>query len=280
MSNELDGKVAIITGAASGIGAETARVFVNEGARVVLADIQDEAGEALAREIGANATYRHADVSNGDDVSALAAAAVDAFGGLDIMFNNAGVSGDMQFKEFLDQDYSEFDKIMRVDLLGVMFGCRYAARHMAQHEGGSIINTASTAGYFPGHGIPSYRAAKAGVLNYTENAAVALGAYNIRVNAISPGPIETPIMASGIDLPENKLAKLAEDIMGVIMEPQSMKRMGQPVDIANAAVFLGSDRSAQITGINLPVTGGSALGDPVDRTAQMQDVFVAAMSGA
>ncbi|MEL7027698.1 MAG: SDR family oxidoreductase [Pseudomonadota bacterium] len=280
MGSELSGKTAIITGGASGIGAGTARVFVEEGARVVISDVQDEKGEALAAELGDAARYRRADVSDPNDVEALVGFAVDALGGLDIMFNNAGISGDMQHKEFLDEDYAEFDTVMKVDLLGVMNGCRYAGRQMAEAGGGSIINTASTAGFFAGYGIPAYRAAKAGVINYTQNAAMALGRYQIRVNAISPGPIETPIMGSGIELPEAQLEQLSRDIMGVIVEPQALKRFGQPEDIANAAVFLGSDRSVQVTGLNLVVGGGSALGDPIDRTAEMQKVFAAAMGGA
>lgn len=278
MTAELEGKRAIITGGASGIGAGTARLFVEEGARVVIADIQEDAGEALAAELGDGALFLRTDVSVAENVQALVGFCKDAFGGVDIMFNNAGVSGDMQHKQFLDEDYAEFDKVMGVDVLGVFLGCRFAGQLMAEQGGGSIINTASTAGFFAGHGLPIYRAAKAAVINYTENAAIALGEHNIRVNAISPGPIETPIMGTGIDLPPAAAEQLARDIMEVIVEPQPLKRMGQPADIANAAVFLGSDRSALITGLNLVVGGGTALGDPVDRVAQMQKVFTAALS--
>ena len=278
MAGELESKVAVVTGGASGIGAGTVRLFVEEGAKVVIADINDDLGNDLAGELGSSVKFVHTDVSNPDQVEALVDATVEAFGGLDIMFNNAGISGDTQHKDFLDEDYAEFDRVMKIDLLGVMYGCRFAGRCMSKKRSGSIINTASTAGYFPGYGALLYRAAKAGVLNFTENAARSLGQHNIRVNAISPGPIATPMMGLGIDLPADELEQLGKDIMSTMVDPQALNRLGQPIDIANAAVFLGSDRSQHITGLNVCVTGGATLGDPVDRLALMQDVFQKALS--
>lgn len=280
MSTSLKDKTAIVTGGASGIGAGVVELFVKEGANVVIADVQIAAGEALAKRLGASAKFVETDVTKTDQIEECISIAVDSFGGLDVMMNNAGISGDMQYKAFLDEDYSDFDRVMHVDVLGVMLGTRLAAKWMSENGGGSIINTASTAGFFAGHGIPIYRAAKSAVINYTENAAMSLGEYGIRVNAISPGPIETPILGSGIDLPEEKLADLSRKIMEVIMEPQPLKRMGQPEDIAKAAVFLASDNSLQISGLNLVVGGGSALGDPIDRTALMQNVFASVMAEA
>ena len=278
MTGELEGKIAIVTGGASGIGAGTVRLFVEEGAKVIVADINDELGNDLVSDLGASTKFVHTDVSESDQVEAVVGAAVETFGGLDIMFNNAGISGDTQHKDFFDEDYAEFDRVMRIDLLGVMYGCRFAGCYMAKTGGGSIINTASTAGYFAGHGALLYRAAKAGVLNFTENAARSLGKHNIRVNAISPGPIATPMMGLGVDLPADELEQLGKDIMSTMVDPQALNRLGQPIDIANAAVFLGSDRSQHITGLNVCVTGGATLGDPVDRLALMQDIFMAAVN--
>lgn len=279
MSGELAGKFAIVTGGASGMGRETARVFRDEGAQVVIADIQDEQGRAHAEELGASVVYRHCDVSRADDVEALVDFAVDRFGRLDIMFNNAGISGSMQQVDFFDDDFAEFGQVMSVDLFGVMLGCKFAGRAMAGQGGGAIINTASTAGFFGGYGIPVYRAAKAGVINITQNAAIILGAHGVRVNAISPGPIETPIFLPGIDLPEERLTRLSREIMDVMVAMQPLKRYGQPVDIANAAVFLGSDRSAQISGQNLTVDGGMTAGDNIDRLVQINAVVARALSG-
>ena len=279
MGNELAGKVAIITGGASGMGRETVRLFRDEGAKVVIADIQDEAGQASAEELGETVAYRHCDVSKASDVAALVDFAVAHFGRLDIMFNNAGIPGDLKPVDFLDDDFADFDRVMAVDLLGVLLGCKFAGKAMAKQGGGAIINTASTAGFFAGYGIPAYRVAKAGVINITQNAAVVLGPHGIRVNAISPGPIETPILIPGIELPEEKLKKLSREIMDVMVEMQPLKRYGQPIDIANAAVFLGSDRSAQISGQNLVVAGAMGIGDTVDRLAGINAAVACALSG-
>lgn len=279
MGDELAGKVAIITGGASGMGRETVRLFRDEGAKVVIADIQDEAGQTYAEELGEAVAYRRCDVSKASDVAALVDFAVAHFGRLDIMFNNAGIPGNVKPVDFLDDDFEDFDRVMAVDLLGVLLGCKFAGKAMARQGGGAIINTASTAAFFAGHGVPVYRVAKAGVINITQNAAVVLGPHGIRVNAISPGPIETPILIPGIELPEEKLKKLSREIMDVMVEMQPLKRYGQPIDIANAAVFLGSDRSAQISGQNLVVAGAMGIGDSVDRLAGINAAVVRALSG-
>lgn len=273
MSEELKAKVAIVTGGASGMGRETVRLFHSEGAKVVIADITADAGEAYAAELGDNVRFVRCDVTQADQVEALVAAAVEEFGRLDIMFNNAGVTGGMKQIDFFDEEFEDFSHTMSVDLLGVMLGCKFAGRAMAKSGGGAIINTASTAGSFAGYGIPVYRAAKAGVISMTQNAAIMLGKHNIRVNAISPGPIETPIFIPGVDLPEDKKKILSHEIMEVMVEMQPLKRFGQPIDIANAAVFLGSDRSAQITGQNLIVAGGLGIGDTVDRLVGINAAF-------
>lgn len=279
MAHELKGKVAIVTGGASGMGRETVRVFVEEGARVVLADIQEDAGRATAEQFGAEAAFCRADVSNKADVENLVAFAVKRYGDLDIMFNNAGIAGSLNRIALIDDEFEEFDRVMKVDLLGVMLGTKFAARHMCAKRKGAIISTASTAGFFGGYGIPIYRAAKAGVINFTQMAAFELGSYGVRINAISPGPIETPILGGQLNLSPEKAAKLQREMMDIMVAAQAMPRYGQALDIANAAVFLASDRAAQITGHNLVVSGGMTIGDPVDRMEGIARAFQNAMSG-
>lgn len=260
MAGELAGKVAVITGGASGIGKGTARRFVEEGALVVLADI-DAAGEDVAREFGAEAAFRRCDVASPADVEALVDFAVSRFGALDIMFNNAGISEPLGGGSLLDRDFSDFDRIIRVDLLGVMLGTRFAALQMVKSGGGGcIINTASIGGMGGGVGLAVYRAAKAGVINFTEGASMELGPYDIRVNAISPGPIETPILLGGLDLPPEQAAIQRRRMLETMASGQAIARLGQPEDIGNAAVFLASARAAQITGHNLVVSGGTSSG--------------------
>lgn len=278
MAGELSGQVAIVTGGASGIGRASARLFVDEGAKVVVADIATEAGEACAAELGDNARFVRCDVTKADDIEALVAFAVATFGKLDIMFNNAGVSGDMNQRDFFDDDFSEFTDVMSVDLLGVMLGCRIAGKLMARQGSGSIINIASTAGFYGGYGILVYRAAKAGVINFTQNAAVVLGKHGIRVNVISPGAIETDMVFTGMDVSDETAKAIGKDVMAVILETQLLKRYGQVEDVANCAVFLASNRSAQITGQNIAVSGGMGVGDPVDRLEAINTVVRHAIS--
>src|SRR3954449_7149839 len=159
MGGELAGKVAIVTGGASGIGQATAELFVEEGAEVVIADVNANAGEEVAAKLGGNAAFKRADVSSADDVQAIVDVAVDRFGGLHIMINNAGIGGSP--RRFLTDDFRDFDRMMAVNLLGVMLGTPRAARHMASNGGGAIINTTSIAGINPGAGFTNYRAAKA-----------------------------------------------------------------------------------------------------------------------
>jgi NAD(P)-dependent dehydrogenase (short-subunit alcohol dehydrogenase family) len=260
MSGELQGKVAIVTGGSSGIGKGSARKFVEEGARVVIADVDVEAGEELARELGSDAAFCKTDVSIAADVERLVDFAIAQFGALDIMFNNAGISEPLGTSSLLDRDFSDFDRIIRVDLLGVMLGTKFAARHMVERGSGSIINTSSIGGMSGGVGLSVYRAAKAGVLNFTEGAAMELGPYMIRVNAISPGPIETPILLGGLQLPPGQAEEQRRKMLGAMASGQAIPRLGQPEDIANAAVFLASERAAQITGHNLVVSGGKGGG--------------------
>ncbi len=187
LGGELDGRVAIVTGGASGVGRGTVERFVAEGARVVIADVETGRGEALATGLGPDAVFRRTDVSDPEQVGALVVAAVEKFGGLHIMVNNAGISGTAH-RKLLDDDLADFHRVMAVNVLGVMAGTRDAARHMAAHGGGSIVNLTSI-------GRMAYGASKAAVIRFTKSAAVELACHEIRVNAITPGDIS----ASNID---------------------------------------------------------------------------------
>ncbi len=249
MEQLLAGKVAIVTGGASGLGRATVERFVEQGARVVIADVNTEAGEALAGALGVAAVFRRTDVSQADEVQALVDFAVARFGGLDIMVNNAGISGAAHYS-FLEDDLQDFDRVIQVNLYGVMIGSQCAARYMADHGGGVIINTASLAGIKPGLPLISYRAAKAGVIHFTRSIALDLGKHGIRVNCIAPGHI--PAGMTFYDMSER------------IRLTQPLPRQGTPEDVANAALYLASDLSAQITGHVLPVDGGTSVGGPIN----------------
>lgn len=273
LGEELAGKVAIVTGGARGMGRATVELFAAEGARVVIADILDDAGNELASALGQNVAYCHTDVSHASEVEALVAFTVERFGRLDVMFNNAGVVLRPQSIDLLDDDFSIVEREFAVNLLGPMYGVKYAGRQMARTGGGSIINTASTTASAPGLNILSYRISKAGVVSLTQNAAIALGKYGIRVNAISPGPIATPILTDGLGLSPEKADAVMKAVFGDMLTIQPLKRLGQPEDIAQAALFLASGRSAQVTGINLTVSGGEGLGDLVDHTARVAEIM-------
>ena len=247
MAEELAGKVAIVTGGASGIGRATAELFVAEGARVVVADVATEAGDALAAQLGAGAAFRRTDVADPADVRQLVDFALHRFGALHVMFNNAGISG-APSRGLLEDDLADFHRVIDVNLLGVIAGTQHAARHMATSGGGSIINTASIAALTAGAGFTTYRAAKAAVVHFSRSAAVDLAAHGIRVNCIAPGHIPTGMTAYD---------------MGAIIElTQPLQRQGLPHDVANAALYLASERSALVTGLVLPVDGGTSVGAP------------------
>ena len=279
VSSELGGKVAIVTGGASGMGRGTVQLFVEEGCTVIVADIQEERGREIEIQLGAQVAFRKTDVSKPDQVESLINFAVERYGRLDVMFNNAGLMARPGTNDVTEDDFSDFAHTMAVDLFGVMLGTRFAARAMAKSGAGSIINTASTTATVPGLGILSYRAAKAGVLNFTQNAAISLGKYGIRVNAISPGPIATDVLTLGLNVSEEKREQIKVAAFRAMVEQrQPLKRLGMPQDIANAALFLASERSAQITGLNLLVSGGEHLGDAVDSSKCVRDAIAKVMS--
>ena len=265
MSNELEGKVAIVTGGASGLGEGLARRFAAEGAKVLIGDVDSDAGAALAADIGADAHFVEADVSDTAQVSGLVSTAVERFGGLHVMVNNAGVSGTMHRRLF-DDDFADFEKIMAVNLRAVMAGTRDAARHMSEHGGGSIINVTSIGGILAGGGVMTYRASKAAVIQFTKSAAIELAHYEIRVNAIAPGNIRTAIVrksAAGEDL--EKLEQFEEKIREQMRNDRPLKREGTVDDVAEAALYFATARSRYVTGTVLPVDGGTVAGKVIVR---------------
>lgn len=275
MVNELAGKVAIVTGGASGIGAGIVEKFLAEDARVVIADIERDRGEEFAAALGAEAVFRLTDVSDPDQVGALVAAAVDTFGGLDVMVNNAGVSSRMH-RSFLDDDLADFHRVMSVNLLGVMAGTRDAARQMATGGGGSIINMSSIGGIQAGGGVMTYRASKAAVIMFSKSAAIELAHYEIRVNAIAPGNIPTPLLATTTEglVPKKdpaELARFEHAIREQMRSDRPLKREGTPADIAEAALYLAGDRSRYVTGTVLPVDGGTVAGKVIRRRSDKHD---------
>ena len=264
MSKQLAGKTAIITGGASGLGRATVERFIEEGAQVVVADVDKERGEELAEKLGNSARFKSTDVSDAEQIQELVDFAVSEFDGLDIMFNNAGVSQAM-CSRFIDDDLKDFRKVVDVNLFGVMAGCQRAARYMKDHGGGSIINNASVAGHLAGFGMMSYRSIKAAVLHFTKCIAMDFAEYGIRVNSISPGNIQTEMSAFPVPgMSPEQIEKIKEAVTPVRMAGQPLKRHGKPQDIANAALFLASDMSAQITGLEITVDGGATAGDPVN----------------
>jgi NAD(P)-dependent dehydrogenase (short-subunit alcohol dehydrogenase family) len=265
MVNELAGKVAIVTGGASGIGAGIVEKFLAEGARVVIADVERDRGEDLAATLGADAAFRLTDVSDPDQVGALVTGAVETFGGLDVMVNNAGVSSKLH-RSFLDDDLADFHRVMSVNVLGVMAGTRDAARYMATRGGGSIVNVSSIGGIQAGGGVMSYRASKAAVIQFTQSAAIELAYYDIRVNTIAPGNIPTPLLASSnSEKDAAELQRFEQAIREQMRADRPLKREGTPEDVAEAALYLAGDRSKYVTGIVLRVDGGTATGKAIRR---------------
>ena len=261
MADRLDGKVAIVTGGASGIGEGAVRLFAEEGARVVVADIQDDRGRALVESIGGDTSYVHVNVSREAEVRGAVEHAVDRFGRLDAIFNNAGFGGVMA--PIVDVEEAAYDETMDGLLKGVFFGIKHAARVMqAQGGGGAIVNTASVAGISAGNGPSVYSVAKGAVVHLTRVAAYELGEHNIRVNCICPGGIATPIFGKSMGLSAEEADRTVEPMAEVLGQAQPIARSGRPADIAHAALWLCSDDASFVTGHPLVVDGGLTLGRP------------------
>jgi len=250
----LAGKTALITGGASGIGEATVRLFVAEGAAVVLADLQDDRGQRLAAEVGSRAAYVHADVSREADVQAAVAEAVRRFGRLDCLFNNAGSPGVAGSIEEIA--VAGFDETIGVLLRGVCLGMKHAAPVMKAQGSGSIISTASVAGLQAGMSSHVYSAAKAAVIHLTRSVALELGESGVRVNCICPGGIATPIFGQAFGLSREKSEDIVPLMKGVLTQMQPIQRSGLPEDIAQAALWLASDDASFVNGHALVVDGG------------------------
>lgn len=257
--DRLSGKTAIITGGASGIGAATAQLFVEEGARVLIADTQTERGEALAGRLGDAAAFRRVDVTREDDLREAVADAVKRWDRLDCIYNNAGFGGALGSIETTTVE--EFDLTFDVLLKGVFLGIKHAAPVMRAQGSGSIISTASVAGLKTGESPHLYSVAKAAVIHLTRSVALELGEYGIRVNCICPGIVATPLAAGSSKASDASLKKLA----AALAKSQALGRVGQPEDIARAALWLASDDSEWVTGHAQVVDGGAFAGRPWSR---------------
>lgn len=247
-------KVAVVTGGAGGLGQATVERLLEDGHRVVLADLDADAGRALAKELGARVRFRRTDVAAPEQVRDLVAFAVGEFGGLHLMVNNAGISGAMH-PGLLDEDFADFQHVLAVNLLGVMTGTQAAARHMAAHGGGAIVNVSSIGGVQAGPSVLTYRASKAAVIHFTKCAAMDLAEYGIRVNCLAPGGIPTGLLASATEDDA-----MALRIRAHMAATQPLQRLGTARDVAEAVAYLGGDRSAHVTGTVLTVDGGTTAG--------------------
>lgn len=243
---KLEDRIVIVTGAASGIGETCARRFADEGGRVVVADVQDEAGEALAKQIGG--AYLHTDVSDPSSVEALVATTKREFGRIDVMMNNAGIDGDQAPTG--KSDLANWDRVVAINLNGVYYGMRYVLPVMIDQGGGVILNTGSTAALNGLGGLPAYSASKAGVVHLTKAVAVENAAHGIRANAICPSVVKTALLDHFISSsPNPDRTKQVFDTMNPL--PGMVTREA----VANAALFLACDDSAFISGVALPIDG-------------------------
>ena len=238
---ELDGKVAVITGAGSGMAKASVTVFVREGAKVVAADISG-AEQTTADEVGGDVLPVHCDVTQEDQVEALMAAAVDQFGRVDVVLNVAGIADGCMLA---DLDMALYDRLMDVDLRGVFLGMKHGIRAMLPTGGGSIVNWSSIGGLNGSAGTSVYSAAKHGIIGASKSAAIEYGTQGIRINVICPGFILTEIMAVG-----------AEDFIPDIAAKSMLNRAGESHEVAEVGAFLASDRASYITGAVIPVDGG------------------------
>jgi NAD(P)-dependent dehydrogenase (short-subunit alcohol dehydrogenase family) len=247
----LQDKVAIVTGAAMGMGAATARLFAAAGAKVLVADLNAEGGRTTVDDIesgGGAATFRQVDISDATQVRDMVATAVEAYGRLDVAVNNAALTPDDELAADFDEDY--WDRLMAVDLKGTALCMKYELQQLlAQGQGGSIINISSVSGFRPQPRNIAYVAAKHGVNGITKVAALEYGAHNIRVNAVAPGAIDTPMLRGALeqfDLSEEEFAP----------QLSLLNRFGQPDEVAHASLWLASDQSSYVTGTVLHVDAG------------------------
>lgn len=250
MAGILDGKVALITGAGSGIGRATAQIFAREGAKLLLADLAEAAGAEtvkLLKDAGTTAIFVKADVAKAADAEGLVAKTVEAYGRIDCAFNNAGIEGALALTHQCTEE--NWARVISINLTGVWL-CMKAeiAQMLKQGGGGSIVNTSSDAGLLGVRGMPAYVASKHGVAGLTKAAAIEYGRHKIRVNAVCPGPIRTPMMG--------RLLLDRPDIEESFVRAEPLKRMGEPEEIGEAVAWLCSDHASYVTGLPMPVDGG------------------------
>nr|QQM18967.1 secoisolariciresinol dehydrogenase 2 [Kadsura heteroclita] len=254
IARRLEGKVAIITGGASGIGASAAKLFHQHGAKVVITDVQDELGQALCQHLHPDLTYAHCDVSNEDDVSKTIDRVVETHGKLDIMFNNAGIGGSMN-PRIIDAEKANLEKVLSVNLVGAFLGAKHAARVMVPARQGTILFTSSAAAVIC-PSLHAYACSKHAVVGLTKTLGAELGQFGIRVNCISPYGAATPGMEKNTGWKAIEIEKLmsrAANLKGVVHTAE---------DIANAALYLASDESKYVSGLNLVVDGGYSTVNP------------------
>jgi 3alpha(or 20beta)-hydroxysteroid dehydrogenase len=247
----LDGKVALISGAARGQGEAEARTFAAEGARLVLGDVLDDLGEKLAIDLGDVAVYQHLDVTDAADWSGAVALAVSRFGGLNVLVNNAGI---LRLGTIEDQPLDEYMAIVNVNQVGCFLGMKAVIPALKQAGGGVIINTSSTSGFVGMPGLTAYTASKFAVRGMTKCAAVELGHLGIRVNSVHPG---------GIDTDMTRLPEWKDVDKDLVYRSQPIPRIGRPEEVASLMVFLASDDSSYCTGAEFLVDGGMTAGPPV-----------------